>query len=189
MITRVCDRVWKLSVDSNIYFCDFGRKTLIDTGPRAKRGLVQQFLDKVVPFDAVELVLFTHLHYDHIGNFDLFPNAVFAASRTEIENWRKDPLGTVLDEDMAGKFREARLVPLEEAMGKVPELEVVPTPGHTTGSVCLWYGKERVLFSGDTLFGSTTGRTDLPTSDPRQMQESMMRLVGYNHRILCPGHG
>ena len=52
---------------------------------------------------------------------------------------------------------------------------VMLTPGHTTGSVCLQIGN--ALFTGDTLFPGACGRVDLPTSNPRQMLQSLVRLA------------
>ena len=71
MIKEIAPKVWKLNVDSNVYFLDFKEKIVIDCGPKAYRVLVEEELSKVVSLDKVERVIFTHLHYDHIGNFDL----------------------------------------------------------------------------------------------------------------------
>jgi glyoxylase-like metal-dependent hydrolase (beta-lactamase superfamily II) len=90
----------------------------------------------------------------------------------------------MLDRSMAERFK-AELHTAKD-MG---ELYVIPTPGHTRGSICLWYAPEKILFSGDTLFyNKHIGRQDLPTSEPGQMQKSLMKLVHYNYKILCPGH-
>ncbi|OGM01328.1 hypothetical protein A3K72_03065 [Candidatus Woesearchaeota archaeon RBG_13_36_6] len=183
MIKKVCDKIWKVSADSNVYFLDFDEKIVIDTGNRAQHNIIEQFLSKVVDFDKVEKVVFTHLHYDHIGNFDFFPNAKFYASQQEIDDFKKDPLGTVLREDIAKMFT-VELHPIRY----LNKLEIINTPGHTRGSICLWYEKEKLLFSGDTIFKKGSGRTDLPTSDPKKQRESMIKLLNYNYKILCPGH-
>lgn len=183
MIKKVCDKIWKVSADSNLYFLDFPTKIVIDTGPRAHRQLVQQFLSKVVPLEQVQKVVFTHLHYDHIGNFDLFTKAKFFASEQAIKDFNKDPLASVLNEDMLNKFN-VKLNPLHY----LNNLEIIHTPAHTRGSICLWYEKERVLFTGDTIFKQSYGRTDLPTSVPGQQKETLLKLLNYNYKILCPGH-
>ena len=68
------------------------------------------------------------------------------------------------------------------------ELTVLHTPGHTPGSVCLLMGKE--MFSGDTLFACSFGRTDLPGGDPRKMMESLRRLASLQGNFFIhPGHG
>ncbi len=183
MIERISDNVWKIKADSNIYVL-FKEQMVIDTGSRANRAIVEQFLSKIIPFEQVERVVFTHLHYDHIGNFDLFKKAEYYASQAEINSWKKDAKATILEEDMAEKFKDIKLSPLP---AKIDGLEVINTPGHTKGSVCLWDEKEKILFTGDTMLKRGPGRTDFPTSTP-EIQNSMIRLIKYNYRILCPGH-
>ena len=71
------------------------------------------------------------------------------------------------------------------------KLEVITTPGHSPGSVCFLNREEGVLFSGDTLFAGSIGRTDLPGGDYDQLIRSIMeKLVWLDSatRIL-PGHG
>jgi hydroxyacylglutathione hydrolase len=184
LLETVAPRIWKLRADSNVYLLDFPEPIVIDTGSRSEQDTLVRFLDKVRPLDQVKHVIFTHLHSDHIGNFDLFKNARFYASEAEIASLRRDPEGTVLDRNLAEKFT----VPLESAID-IDGLEIVQTPGHTVGSICVWYPTDKILFSGDTLFtNKRTGRLDLPTSVPAGMQQSIMRLVDYNWKILCPGH-
>ena len=184
-IKRVSDSVWKVNVYSNVYFIDGPEKIVIDTGPRQYRSTLISLLGKVVKFEDVRRVFFTHLHYDHIGNFDLFPNATFHASGREIRDWKKNPYDAVLDEFMAEKSEK------ELALEEFPNLEwlkVIDSPGHTAGSVCFWLPSEKVLFTGDTLFKNGLGRTDLPTSIPEKLRESLAKLVQFNHEHLCPGH-
>ena len=186
IIEKVCPDIWKLRAESNIYFLDFDKKIIIDTGDRAERLLIKQFLSKVVDLKKVDFVIFTHLHYDHIGNFDIFENCMYYASKESIEDFKRMPESAVLQRDMAERFKAVNLNPLPGIFGG---LRVIHTPGHTRGSVCLWYEKEKVLFSGDTLFfNRNLGRTDLPTSVPGKMQESVTKLVEFNYKILCPGH-
>lgn len=187
MIRKVCSGIWKLEADSNVYFLDFEEKIVIDTGRRANRRILEQFLSKVVDFSKVQKVIFTHLHFDHTGNFDLFPNAEFFASKEEIESFRKDAASTTLDKEISEKLKKIELKELAGA--EINGLEIIHTPGHTAGSICLWYPKEKVLFSGDTLFKDCPGRTDFPTSAPDKMRASLNKLISYNFKILCPGHG
>ena len=66
--------------------------------------------------------------------------------------------------------------------------QVMQTPGHSAGSVCLIC--EDVIFSGDTLFAGSCGRTDFPGSNPEAMKNSLARLAGLtgDYRVF-PGHG
>jgi len=68
-------------------------------------------------------------------------------------------------------------------------LKVIKTPGHTRGSVCLFYEKEGVLFTGDTVFHrGGFGRVDLPTSIPDLMRDSVAKIGKIKYKKLCPGH-
>lgn len=71
------------------------------------------------------------------------------------------------------------------------EFKVIYTPGHTIGSTSLYCSEEKMLFSGDTLFRGTWGRTDLPTSSREDIMNSitnkLMKLP--DETIVYPGHG
>jgi len=183
MIKEIASKVWKLNVDSNVYFLDLKEKVVIDTGPRAYKAIVKEELSKVVKLKDIERVIFTHLHYDHAGNFDLFPNAKFYASQEEIELLKKNKMYAIGDPLLAMKFK-VKLHPLKDFLG----LKIIKTPGHTKGSICLYYAKEKILFSGDTLFFNGFGRIDFPFSDPGKMEESLEKLKKIKYKILAPGH-
>ncbi len=186
MINKIEEDIWKLSLSSNIYFLEWEKKIIIDTGDRADQKLVKTFLSKVVDFSEVEIVIFTHLHYDHVGNFDIFKKAKYYASSKSIESFNNDPAGTVLKEDIAEKLKS---IHMSEIPDKLLGLEIISTPGHTGGSICLWSPKYEILFSGDTLFfNKNIGRVDLPTSEPTEMRQTLIKLLGYNFKKLCPGH-
>ncbi len=75
-------------------------------------------------------------------------------------------------------------------LGKL-EFEVIHTPGHTKGSTSLYCEKENCLFSGDTIFRGTWGRTDLPTSSIEDIMDSITnKLMKLPDETICyPGHG
>jgi hydroxyacylglutathione hydrolase len=183
MIKKISDSVWKVDVDSNVYFLDLEEKIIIDTGPRMYRSQLELFLSKAIDFKKVSKVIFTHLHADHIGNFDLFPNAEFFASEEEIKDFQKDKVGTVLDSSLAEKFT-VELKPVKDFLG----LKIIKVPGHTRGSICILFEKEKVLFTGDTLFKNGVGRTDLPTSVADKLIPSLDLIEKIPFRILAPGH-
>ena len=71
------------------------------------------------------------------------------------------------------------------------EFKVILTPGHTEGGLCLYNEKERMVFTGDTLFSGTWGRTDLPTGDFNKIINSITDklMVLPDETIVYPGHG
>ena len=194
MLKKVADKVWKLTIDSNLYFLDFDQKIIIDTGNRMKASMLKLLLPKVVKLEEVEKVIFTHLHYDHIGNLDLFPNAKVFASKQAIKDLKENPELTVLDADI---IKSSGIMKREiRSVVDMNGLKMINTPGHTRGSISIWYEKEKILFSGDTFFGGNLekeenlclGRTDLPDSDEKEMKKSLEKIKKINYKILCPGH-
>lgn len=75
-------------------------------------------------------------------------------------------------------------------LGKM-ELKVIHTPGHTKGGSSLYCEKEKCLFSGDTMFRGTWGRTDIPTASMKDIMDSIMNKILKlpDDTIVYPGHG
>ncbi len=70
------------------------------------------------------------------------------------------------------------------------KFEVIHTPGHTPGGISLYCEKEKVVFTGDTLFAGTWGRTDLPYSSEEEMAKSLKKLLKLPPETkVYPGHG
>ena len=177
--------VWKVTAGSNIYILMLDEPVAIDAGERKFRKDAS-FVEHVIDPRYVKKVIFTHLHYDHIGNFDMFPQAEFFAGEEAIKSLKEDREGTILEKDMAQKFN-APLKPAESL--NIPQLEIIKTPGHTKGSICIYYREKQILFSGDTVFpNKNLGRTDLPTSVPKEMPKTLSKLINYPFKKLCPGH-
>lgn len=70
-------------------------------------------------------------------------------------------------------------------------MKIIPTPGHTPGHVCLYYEEGKMLFTGDTLFKESIGRTDLPGGDYSWIMRSILdRIVPLGDDVkFFPGHG
>ena len=85
--------------------------------------------------------------------------------------------------------REVRDGEVVEAAGF--HFQVIATPGHTKGSVCYLEKEEKVLFSGDTLFEQSLGRTDFPTGSAKEIVESITgKLFALpDDTMVYPGHG
>ncbi|MBW3012711.1 MBL fold metallo-hydrolase [Candidatus Woesearchaeota archaeon] len=182
---ELTEELYEIRGEASVYvFKD--KKIIIGTGFPFERDGIKKAVQKLIDPAEIKTVIFTHLHMDHCGNFSLFKNAKLYASKKEIEDFNNDPFGTVLDRQTAKDLKTANLSPIEEA--GLGDFEVIETPGHTRGSISLLY-KKKILFSGDTLFRhGYVGRTDLPTSVPGKLEESVKKLKQLKFEIFCPGH-
>ena len=142
-------------------------------------------------------LLCTHGHLDHnFGNdtllreFGLQPEVAKADGRM-MENARQQAkafYGLELDYELpaVGRYLE----PSETIGFGNHTLRVLPTPGHSRGSVVLHCESERVAFTGDTLFRNSIGRTDLESGSMMQIIQSLRMLAQLpDETIVYPGHG
>ena len=140
----------------------------------------------------LKLIVSTHGHWDHIGD-----NAALSAQTgapIAVHPLDRDRL--VRPQSLYAPFEIPPSVPaVELAEGGAIRfgslhLEVLHTPGHTEGSVCLLAPDDGLLFSGDTLFAGGWGRVDLPGGSPEQMADSIARLGRLEPGMqVRPGHG
>jgi hydroxyacylglutathione hydrolase len=67
--------------------------------------------------------------------------------------------------------------------------EVIQTPGHSPGSICLYWPDKKILFTGDVVFNQGIGRTDLPGGNGKELKESIKKISRLDAEYLLPGHG
>ncbi|AEC52647.1 hydroxyacylglutathione hydrolase related (glyoxalase II) [Pyrococcus sp. NA2] len=188
-----------IHLDSNVYFLKSGSELLIvDTGTGvywnryldvAKREGWLQGVGRVVIFN-------THEHFDHVGGNLIFKeklNAEFASHILTAKVLEEGDDYVILSYYYGRKFEPHKVdIKLEDGekvkVGKV-KLTLIHTPGHTRGSSCLYYEEERIMFTGDTVFAGTYGRTDLPTGSQEKIVESLELLRDFDVRLGLPGHG
>ena len=144
---------------------------------------------------AVKAVYLTHAHFDHM----LAASAVAAAFRASVyclvqekevaesTRWNlSDYFGCTYALIPDGVLSDGACV---QAVGM--RMQVLHTPGHTKGSGCYYLEEEGLLFSGDTLFFESVGRTDFPTGNASVLEQSIREklYVLPEHVKVYPGHG
>ena len=67
--------------------------------------------------------------------------------------------------------------------------KVIHTPGHSPGSICLYWTEQKALFTGDVIFHQGVGRTDLPGGSGQELKDSITRISRLEVDYLLPGHG
>ena len=176
-------------MEENIYLIEEEKHlSVIDPG-----GLTEKLIEYIDDKDLkLEYILLTHGHHDHIAAVNLLkekyqPKIV---CHKEEEGLLLDPrknLSSLIGEEISVVadvlVDEGDQIEFGEKI-----FEFIHTPGHTAGSMCIAFGND--LFSGDMLFKGAIGRTDLPTANPKKMEESILKLKAIKEDYkVYPGHG
>jgi len=172
--------------DGNVYLILDEVPVLIDAGmdPEPTLRKIKKYIDP----KEIEMIILTHSHHDHSGGVPLLKEATGA--RVLIH---EDEAGSLGDDMATVAYLFGRSAPEIEADGTLKEgdvidlgewkLEVMHTPGHSPGGICLYEPRAKVLFSGDTVFpqGNIAGCD-------ADLISSIERLTKLDVEVLYPGH-
>ena len=166
--------------------------TVIDPGADIEK------IERELPEKRVDRVLLTHGHLDHIYFTDKLRNEygakvyIHEEDRIFLSDFALNSPGDFPKELEKGEhvgggaFWDGDMIAVGET-----SCEVIHTPGHTPGGVCFYFEREKVLFSGDTVFKGTYGRTDFPSASEEVILRSIKKFLSKNPDDvrIYPGHG
>lgn len=181
--------------DSNIFLVTGENPVLVDAGTGMNSKKVIEGLMKMAPGVSPKTIVLTHRHFDHVGGAHYLAahfGAEVVMHEMDAQSVEEgDPRST------AAAMFNCELRPIK--VRRVQEgdvlstgehtLQVLHTPGHTVGSMCLYEENSGNLISGDTVFASGVGRWDLPTGSKADLERSVKKLLSKKPKHLFPGHG
>ena len=184
--------VGPMQVNCYIVFDELTKEALvIDPGDRGDK-----IADKVEELGLhCYAILLTHGHFDHILGIKALVERTGApiwAGCNEVELLGDSSM------NLSSQFRRTTTIKCDRLLKDMETVDIgglsftcIFTPGHTRGSVCYYFEKDGILFSGDTLFQNSVGRTDFPTGDEAQLYASIKhKLLTLPMNTRCyPGHG
>lgn len=176
---------------ANCYVVDFIKKCIvIDPGVKSD-DIIKYTNEKNLE---IEYIIYTHAHIDHVLHGDELRDKTKAKVIIhEIDNplLSDDMKNGALLFGLNNKFGEADILVKDKDTITIEgyDIEIIHTPGHTPGGICIKI--DNIVFSGDTLFYNSIGRTDLGAGDTQDLMNSiknkLFKLDG--ETIVYPGHG
>ena len=174
--------------------CDEETKEAMVIDPGGEPEKIAEVLD--ILGAKLKYIFITHCHADHIGGISelkKLKGGKILVSRADSEGLYNEEINLAYYINMEKPELEADSRVDDEDLIHIGNIEfiVLATPGHTRGGLCLYSEKEKLVFTGDTLFSGTWGRTDLPTGSFVELINSITdRLMTLpDHTIVYPGHG
>lgn len=190
----ILDRITAGIYATNCYVigCENTRQGII-VDPGGDAGRIMQAVSKN-GLD-IKYIILTHGHFDHIGALEEVKDKTAAkvAVHAGDAHMLDDPGKSLAALVGGGTGTVSPDVLLKDGdrikVGDL-EMEIIHTPGHTPGSICIKIG-DAVLISGDTLFAGSVGRTDLPGGDFESLMHSIKTRLAVlpGHTKVYPGHG
>jgi hydroxyacylglutathione hydrolase len=169
----------------NSYLIEGPFRILIDPGHQHLfRGLKDSLKAIGVSLRDINLIIATHIHPDHIEAVQSFSSPpTMVAIHEEEYRYFSQSIARYPQFEFDFFLAEGSL-----RAGGI-ELEVIHAPGHSPGSICIYWPLHKALFAGDVIFEQGVGRTDLPGGRSNQLKDSIRRLSLLDVELLLPGHG
>ena len=195
VLNRVHGFFWQSSTTNNCntYLIQGTTHVLIDPGHIDLFDHVQGGLRELgLGVDDIGLVISTHAHPDHIEGVQLFSQGPASSAMHESE-WHmikamEKQITMAFNVELDAFVPDVLLTEGDLTVGDL-ELQVIHTPGHSPGSIVLYWPEKKVLFTGDLVFRGGVGRTDLPGGNGSALKQSIKRLTELDVEWILPGHG
>ena len=177
----------------NSYYIGGKVPTVIDTGHRHRLDNLLSLMEKDgIDSRGIKLVISTHAHPDHFeGSVAFADNGAMMAIHEEEDRFLRGMGGRMFK--MFGlEIPDLKIdFYLKEGDLRLGDktLEIYHTPGHSPGSISIYWPEKKALITGDVVFDQGVGRTDFPGCDGRLLKRSIERLSLLDVAYLLPGHG
>ena len=176
---------------SNMYAVKSGEHAIIiDPSVSPEFPLVRSKLMNI----SIDAIILTHAHYDHCACLDEWVSSTGA--KAYLSDADKEFL-TDANLNCSRGFGESMKLSSDTCdlgesldVSVFSSIKIIKTPGHTPGSVCILFEEDKIMFTGDTLFEGSVGRSDLPGGDTRTLLSSLKIFKDMDDDItIYPGHG
>jgi glyoxylase-like metal-dependent hydrolase (beta-lactamase superfamily II) len=178
------------SIENNCYlvYDEASRKAFLIDAPEDNNGAVREFIKENRL--SLDFLILTHAHFDHIDGLKDFKTRIYVHNKDE---------RLLNDPTLNGSLMFGPQISITQGYDFIEDgrildfcgqkIQIIHTPGHTPGSICVKLNNW--LFSGDTLFFNSIGRTDVPLGSHsaliKSLKEKLMSLD--DDLIVYPGHG
>ncbi len=177
----------------NTYLINGEKTLLIDPGHlRHIKNLFSQIREDGIDHEKIDLVIITHSHPDHFEGLEVFIEKPIRITMSREEERYLRESGRYLFEMMGQDIPKYRVdFFLEEGDLHLGEdlFKIFKTPGHSPGSLTIYWPKRKALFTGDLIFYGGVGRTDFLEGNSQLLMESIERISHLDIELLLPGHG
>ncbi len=182
-----------LANNCNSFFIGGGVQALVDPGlERFCPNLLKRMARDGIHSDDIRYIINTHSHPDHFEASKVFDNNdnVKIGLHKEGSDFLSDAGGS-----MYGMFGlDVPKVSIDMLLEGGPlrlgeeDFDILHVPGHSPGSIALYWPSRKALFSGDVIFNQNVGRTDFPGGDGALLKESILTLSKLDTEYFLPGH-